>query len=134
MVVKRIILDTNAYTHFLTGDNTVLEAMGVAEEVYMSVIVLGELFTGFRGGSREGENRKILGRFLDKPTVNVIDITVETVEIFGELKYTLKQAGIPIPINDVWLAAQAVETGSVIISFDIHFLKIPGIRIWDNLT
>jgi tRNA(fMet)-specific endonuclease VapC len=131
--VKRIILDTNAYTHFLTGNDAVLGIMVEAEEVYMSVVVLAELFTGFKGGRRDRENRGILRRFLDKPTVTVMDITMETAEIFGELKYTLKKAGTPLPINDVWLAAQAVETGSVIISFDTHFLKIPGIRIWDNV-
>jgi tRNA(fMet)-specific endonuclease VapC len=69
--VKNILLDTNAYTRLLTGDERVLEAIAGAAMVYMSVFVLGELFAGFSGGSKEKENREILNRFLMKPTVKV---------------------------------------------------------------
>ena len=51
-------------------------------------------------------------------------------DIFGWLKYQLKLAGTPIPINDVWIAAHAIETGSMLITFDSHFDRIPGLRLW----
>lgn len=55
-------------------------------------------------------------------------------EIFGQIKDSLKRAGSPIPINGVWLAAQAVETGAVMVSYDEHFRKVQGIRLWDVLA
>ena len=129
--MKRILLDTNAYAAFLSGDAQVLEVLAQAETVYMSVIVLGELHAGFRGGSKPRENREILGRFLQKPTIDILYVTSETSEVFGEIKHTLKDAGTPIPINDLWIASQAVETGSVVVSYDMHFRHVHGLRLWD---
>ncbi len=56
--MKKIILDTNAYTDYLSGSRTILGALSAAETVFMSIFVLGELYAGFRGGSKEAENRK----------------------------------------------------------------------------
>jgi tRNA(fMet)-specific endonuclease VapC len=67
-----------------------------------------------------------------KPTVKILNATTETSEVFGYIKSNLKIAGTPIPINDVWIAAHAIETGSVLVSFDAHFIKVPGIRLWDD--
>jgi tRNA(fMet)-specific endonuclease VapC len=70
--VKKIVIDTNAYSRLMVGDTDVFEALSGADTVYMSVFVLGELFAGFRGGVREEENRNILKQFLEKPTVKTI--------------------------------------------------------------
>ena len=131
--MKRILLDTNAYARFFGGDEGVLSVLGEAETVYLSAIVAGELIAGFRGGSRLQQNRTQLAQFLRKPTVRALEVTTETAEVFGQVKDTLKRAGTPIPMNDVWIAAQAIETGSVIVTFDEHFSQVPGLRLWDVL-
>lgn len=128
--MKNILLDTNCYTAYLAGDERVLDALAEAESVYMSVFVLGELFAGFRGGSRELQNRNNLKQFLAKSTVTVLDATMETAEIFGDLKEKLKKSGTPLPINDVWIAAHTLETSSVLITYDAHFQLITGLRRW----
>jgi tRNA(fMet)-specific endonuclease VapC len=128
----RILLDTNAYSAFMAGDERVLGALAAADTVYLSVIVLGELHAGFRGGTRERYNRAQLLQFQSKPTVRVLDVTAETAEIFGQCKATLKQAGAPLPLNDVWLAAQALDTGAVVVTYDSHFRKVAGLRLWDG--
>ena len=130
--MKAVILDTNAYARFLAGDEKVLEALGRAGRVFLSVFVLGELYAGFRAGGREKQNRLILDRFLSKPGVAVLEATRETAEYFGMIKAALKKAGRPIPLNDVWIAAQALETASVLVTYDIHFAAIPGLRLWDE--
>ena len=129
--MKKIILDTNAYTHLLAGERDVLDALGEAETVFMSIFVLGELYAGFFGGTKEKENKSILRRFLEKPTVKILNATAETAEIFGMIKNTLKKQGTPLPINDVWIAAHGIETGSTILTFDPHFKSVPGLRLWD---
>jgi tRNA(fMet)-specific endonuclease VapC len=128
--MKRVLLDTNAYVGFLSGEERVLDVLAGADTVFMSAVVLGELFAGFRGGTKEKANRALLDRFLAKPTVAVLDVTQETAEIFGDLKSALKRSGTPLPINDVWIAAHAVETGSVLVTFDKHFQDIPAVRLW----
>lgn len=130
--MKKILLDTNAYAAFLSGDKALLEALSQADAVYISVIVLGELHAGFRGGGKRAENENILEQFLAKPGISELLLSLETARIFGEIKDALKRAGTPIPINDVWLAAQAVETGSIMVSYDAHFQRVPGLRSWSS--
>ncbi|MFH0727862.1 MAG: type II toxin-antitoxin system VapC family toxin [Pseudomonadota bacterium] len=131
--MKKIILDTNAYARLLAGENDVLDYVASAEVVYMSIFVLGELYAGFLGGTKKRENQAVLNRFLEKPSVKIYNATSETAEIFGVLKNTLRQAGTPLPINDVWISAHGLETGAVIVTYDQHFHHIPGIRIWDRI-
>ncbi len=132
--MRKILLDTNAYAGFLAGDKTVLIALGEADQVFMSIFVLGELFFGFRAGQRERKNKEILQRFLQKPSVTVFEASRETAEIFGMIKSTLKESGHPIPINDVWIASHAFETGAILVTYDAHFTAVPGLRIWDGLS
>lgn len=131
--MKNIILDTNAYTQLLAGDENVLDGVASAETVFMSIFVLGELHAGFSGGKKERKNRDILNKFLSRPSVKILNATYETATVFGSIKNSLKQAGTPLPINDVWIAAHGIETGSIIVSYDTHFNRIPGLRLWDRL-
>ena len=129
----KIVLDTNAYTRLLIGEEDVLDIIGTADTIYMSIFVLGELYAGFAGGRKERKNKETLNRFLLKPTAKILNATAETAEVFGKVKQNLKKAGTPIPINDVWIAAHAIETGSTIITYDSHFKNVAGLRLWDGI-
>ena len=129
--MKKILIDTNAYTSFLAGDTHVLDILGGTDIVYMSVIVLGELYAGFRGGSREKENKSTLVEFLSKPTIKILNVTSNTAEVFGVVKNNLKSAGTPIPISDVWIASHGIETGAMVVTYDSHFKYVPGLILWD---
>jgi tRNA(fMet)-specific endonuclease VapC len=130
----KIVLDTNAYSGFMTGNQVVFDYILESEVVYVSTIMLGELFAGFRGGRKYSSNVEELKRFLSKDGVKTIDVTIETSEIFGEIKAELSKKGKMIPLNDIWIAAHAIETGSKLITYDSHFKSISGLRIWDEVT
>ena len=87
--MEKILLDTNAYTRLLGGEVEVLDALGKAQTVYMSAVVLGELIAGFIGGGIEAENRERLSRFLTRPGVKRLAVTSETSEFFGMIKNAL---------------------------------------------
>ena len=125
--MKKILLDTSAYTHFAAGNRNLLNELNSAETVFISIFVLGELFAGFNGGGKRDENINILNKFLNKSKVQFINTTIDTAEIFGTLKYQLKSKGNLIPINDVWIAAHAMEHGAALLSFDQHFKLVPGL-------
>jgi tRNA(fMet)-specific endonuclease VapC len=127
--MKNVLLDTNAYSNLLRGNKKVLESIDEAESVNMSVIVIAELMTGFKGGTNEVKNKDTLKMFLMKSKVTIIDATIETAEVFAHIFNFLKGVGNPLPINDIWIASHTIETGSVLITFDEHFNKIPGLRI-----
>jgi len=125
-----ILLDTNAITALFQGESDVLNAVAKADCVYMSAVVIGELEAGFRGGSRYASNLAVLERFLAKPTVEILQVGRTTGECFGRVKQALKVKGTPIPINDIWLAAQSMETGALLVTYDNHFDHVAGLRIW----
>ena len=127
--MKKVLLDTNAINAFFRGSEEVLALIANAETVYMSVIVVGELYTGFKCGAKEKQNREWFAKFLAKPTVQVLDVTHETGEIYSDVMLDFRKNGTPIPTNDVWLAAQAFETGSALVTFDKHFKNIHGLRL-----
>lgn len=129
--MSRLLIDTIAYSRLLAGDPNVREALEQADVVYVSVFVLAELYVGFKGGSKEPRNRRLLRRFVSRPTVRILSATHETAEVFAAVKHSLRRAGTPLPLNDVWIAAHAIETGAVLATFDAHFRKVPGLRLWD---
>jgi tRNA(fMet)-specific endonuclease VapC len=126
--MNTLILDTNAYNRYAAGELAVLDAIRQADIVYMSIFVLGELFYGFKRGTRERENRLLLRKFLGGAKTRILEGTQATSEHFGSLKAHLKRVGTPIPLNDIWIAAHALETGSMLVTFDSHFEHVPGLR------
>ena len=131
--MTKISLDTNAYSEFMSGNSLVFEYIIEAEEIYLSTVMLGELFAGFKGGKKYSKNREDLKSFMHKDGIKIINVTMETAEIFGEIKSGLTKKGKMIPLNDIWIAAHTIETGSKLITFDSHFKQINGLRIWEEL-
>jgi tRNA(fMet)-specific endonuclease VapC len=128
--MRKILLDTNAYTNLLSGNEDILDTIVMADIVYMSIFVLGELHAGFAGGVKKAENEATLHDFLMRSTVKTLNATSETASVFGFVKNNLRKAGTPIPINDVWIAAHGMESGSTIVTYDNHFRQVPGLRVW----
>jgi tRNA(fMet)-specific endonuclease VapC len=132
--VRKIVLDTNGCVALLAGDDAVLDELAAADRILMSVVVLGELHAGFKGGNKERDNVELLDEFLRRPAVLILDATRAKAEVFGVVKNLLKQAGTPIPINDVWIAAHAIETGSWVVTLDRRFALVPGLLLWEGLA
>lgn len=128
--MKKLLVDTNAYARLAAGDEVLLDVLGGAEVVYLSVFVLGELLAGFRGGRHEQQNRRALREFMAAPTVKLLMATQETAEVFAQVKDELKRAGTPLPINDVWIAAHAREVGATLVTLDKHFEHVVALRRW----
>jgi len=103
-----------------------------ADSVLISAVVLGELLFGFRNGTRYNENREQLEAFLSRRLVQTIEVTLETAERFGLIAAQLRRRGRPIPTNDVWIAAHAMESGGHLLSFDRHFEAVDGL-LWTHL-
>jgi tRNA(fMet)-specific endonuclease VapC len=123
----RIALDTNAYTAWKAGHAGVVTRVRRAQAVLLSSIVCGELLFGFRYGKRFERNRRELDDFLSSPYVSLLPVTLVTADRFGRIACALRRKGRPIPTNDVWIAAHAIETGADLLSFDSHFGEIDGL-------
>ena len=123
----RVLLDSNAYAHLMRGHEQVLELVRGAEETLLSAVVVGELMYGFRQGSYFERNVAALRAFLNNPYVSFVDVGQVTADRYSRIAVSLRAMGRPIPTNDVWIAAHAMETGADLISADRHFEHVDGI-------
>jgi tRNA(fMet)-specific endonuclease VapC len=124
-VEVRVSLDTNRLTDLLRGDSALAERLGACEEVWIPLIVLAEIKAGFYGGGQHHRNQALLQRLLSKSTVGVLLPGRETAEQYARLFVQLKRAGTPVPDNDLWIAALALEHDLLLITRDRHFARIP---------
>lgn len=122
-----ILLDTDAFSAFMRGHENVVARVRRAERVLLSAVAAGELLFGFRRGSRYERNLKALEAFLANPYVELLPVTWTTAERFGRIASALRARGRPIPTNDIWIAAHAMETGADLLSFDEHYGHVDGI-------
>ncbi len=125
----RVLLDSNAYSRLMQGYPAIADAVRSAEEVLISVIVVGELLYGFRSGSRFEQNSTELRSFLANPYVSLVNVGPTTADRYSRIAASLRAKGRPIPTNDIWIAAQAMETGADLVSADRHFGYVDGI-VW----
>jgi len=121
-----MILDTNAISAFGFGDPAVAKAAAAPAMLYLPAVVLGEYRYGLLGSVRRIEIESWLNLFLDE--VEILDIRRSTALRYAEIRRALKDAGTPIPINDVWIAALASEHGLPVLSRDGHFDLVQGLR------
>ena len=125
--MKRILLDTSAYSHLMRGNRNITALLNQADEVFLCAIVVGELLAGFKNGSKEQQNKAVLQDFLSVINVGVLSIDDDTAKRYSVVFDYLKKGGNSIPINDIWIAASAMQHGLVLVTSDQHFSALPQI-------
>lgn len=131
--MTRILLDTSAYSAFKRGHREIQHRIREADQIQLNPIVLGELQAGFRNGSRLRDNLHELAEFLASPRVSIAPIDEETAERYAVIVDDLRRAGTPIPTNDIWIAASAMQYGSVLQTTDPHFHAVHQVvaEVWE---
>ena len=129
--MKRVLIDTNVYSRGLAGELWSASILRQAEELLICPIVAGELFAGFRKGSRESHNLSVFRKFLATPRVTILNISLETSEFYCTILGQLQRNGTSIPTNDIWIAACTMENGAHLATLDSHFKHIEGLlTVW----
>jgi tRNA(fMet)-specific endonuclease VapC len=123
----RLLLDTNRLSDALAQVDEVLDQLEIAEAVYVPVVALGEIRSGFLGGQRASKNEARLQWFLSQSGIYVAGIDASVSHRYALVHRALKSRGTPIPTNDLWIAAIALESGLVLYTRDLHFKKVPGL-------
>jgi predicted nucleic acid-binding protein len=121
-----MILDTNALSAFVDGDAGVGEVLRRQARAAIPVIVLGE----FRYGIAESRHRSAYEAWLESelPHFDVLAVTDETAIAYAALRVALRRSGRPIPANDAWIAALALQHRLPVLSRDQHFDAVPNIQ------
>lgn len=121
------MLDTSAYSAFMSGHPDAKTVLQQADAIYVSPIILGELRAGFLRGRWRKKNERELSTFLESPRVRVVDLTDATAERYAAILHFLWTNGTPIPTDDIWIAASAMQHGLRIVTTDAHYEKIPQV-------
>ena len=124
MALSRYCLDTSAYSHFQRGAAQIVELIDTAEWLGVPSVVLGELWVGFLVGGHARQNQRELSEFLANPVVEVLAVDHEVARLYAEIVVALRADGMPLPSNDVWVAASAARAGATLLTYDPHFTAI----------
>ena len=118
--------DTNAAVAYLNGDEAI-ETLLVSGQLFLSSIVLGELYFGAENSARREQNLIRVSSFATGRSI--LDCDAETARLYGQIKKALRAKGKPIPQNDTWIAAQALQHGLTLITRDAHFQQVDGLPV-----
>ncbi len=127
--MKRYLLDTSGYSAYFAGGKRVRDLLLEADEIYLGPVVTGELLYGFGQGRYSLRNRQVLQEFLSRPRVVPLGIDQETAECYAKIRAALRKQGSPIPTNDMWIAASAMQFGLAVLTSDRHFEQVPQVRV-----
>ena len=127
--MKSAMLGTNVLIDFFERSNLrVAELLQSFDELALTPVVIGEHLAGIRPG-KNGEIAKArFDDFLDDVSVRVVWMTKATGRRYAALYQQLKAKGTPIPVNDMWIAASAMENDLLLISSDAHFSQVDDLR------
>lgn len=121
-----MILDTNALSAFVDGDAALGQRLTQADRLAIPVIVLGEFRYGISGSKHRAAYEDWLRQYLRD--FEVLTVTDATTVAYARVRTDLKRSGQPIPANDAWIAALAIQHRLPVVSRDAHFDVVPGLR------
>jgi tRNA(fMet)-specific endonuclease VapC len=123
----RYSLDTNIIIALFADEALVKQNLALADAVFISSIVIGELFYGARKSGRITANLSRIDEFTSSNTI--LNCDTETARRYGEVKNRLRIKGRPLPENDIWIAALALQYDLTLITRDAHFQEIEDLRL-----
>lgn len=122
----RILIDSNRFIDFCAGDEEVVATFERAAILVIPFIVLAEIRVGAQLAKRGENQARALGELLNQPGVRTVHSTDGTAHHYAAIFAQLRRKGTPIPTNDIWIAALALEHSLILYTRDAHFDKIPS--------
>ena len=122
-----LILDTNALSAFAEGDPGMLGALANETQLAIPAVVLGEYVYGIRRSRFRRRYESWLAESADAFTV--LEVGPSTAAHYAAIRQELRDSGLPIPTNDVWIAALAREYRWPLLTRDRHFASVHGLRL-----
>lgn len=121
------LLDTNIIIDLFQGEKGIADRIEGSYITYIPIPVLGELYFGAETSQRKAYHTDQIQKLLK--VVELLNTSDITAKIYGKIKSKLKLEGTPIPENDVWIAAMAIEYNLPLVTRDNHFTKITELSL-----
>ena len=132
----RYLLDANVIIALMNQSSTKVlsnfeSAVLTKSEIYLSSIVLHELWFGVAKSGRITANAEVLRNFVAKgfETLPFVNTDAETA---GSIRATLKIAGTPIGAYDTLIAGQALARDLTLVTTNTReFSRVSGLKLVD---
>ena len=126
MIGNNFLLDTNIVIEIFDGNKEIADRLNNLSDFYISAVVAGELFIGINRVTNKSKHLKKLNDFLE--LCSVLNTDIITAQYYGEIVAALYKKGKPLPINDLWIAAAALQHNLIFVTRDKHFNEIKGLK------
>lgn len=126
-MVRSIALDTNIVIDILNGSKPAIEKYKSYHHLYIPVTVCGELLFGAINSTRKNENLIKFKNFINDCII--LNSNSLVAEQYAVIRKQLKDAGKPIPENDIWIAATCMVYDVSLATNDSHFSYINNLKI-----
>jgi tRNA(fMet)-specific endonuclease VapC len=127
MTGNNALLDTNIIAALINGEDTIINNIDSYDDVYIPIFVLGELYYEAAYSTKTEQN--IASTLRVSQTYNILNTDNETASVYGNIKAQLRKQGTPIPENDIWIAALALQHNIPLATRDKHFKNIEKLAI-----
>ena len=121
------LLDTNAAIALQNADQDFLNWLDGKTDILLPAPVIGELYYGALNSSRTIANIAAIEKLVADNVI--LDCDVKTAENYGRVRHQLKLKGRPIPENDIWIAAVALQYDLTLVTRDQHFNEVDGLSV-----
>jgi tRNA(fMet)-specific endonuclease VapC len=123
---NKFLLDTNAIIALQRENEDLKKLLSTSTDVFVPAVAVGELYYGAYKSQRVEENRKNVAAFIANRVV--LNVDVDTADVYGQVKQALRAKGRPIPENDIWIAALAIQYDLTLIADDAHFGEVDNLN------
>jgi predicted nucleic acid-binding protein len=120
--MSQVLLDTSIVIAFLRNDPSVKERLLECEDLFLPLFVVAELLGGVQRSPHPSAARQQIEEFVGVCEVLMPDLG--TAELYAQIEATLRRAGRPLPVHDVWVAALARQHQLPLATRDAHFAAI----------
>ncbi len=128
MTGNKVFAGTNIFIDLMKGDTEIAQNLDSFSIVYLSPIVLSELYFGAYRSANPAKNLAKISIAVRNSKMLTID--AETAEIYVSTKVALLAKGKPIPENDIWIAASAIQHNLLLYANDNHFKEVERIQLF----
>jgi tRNA(fMet)-specific endonuclease VapC len=126
-MARGILVDSSVVIPHLRGQLDLAAKAPPTEQLFLSLIALGELYKGLAKSTQPERTRLQVEKML--LIVAVLNPDLATAGRYGEIAGALDKQGTPIPQNDIWIAATAMECDMPLATRDAHFEQVPGLQV-----
>ncbi len=121
------VLDSNIVVDYLRDKDDTVSKVEIYDEIYLPVIVCGELLFGAAISGNPAKHQEKTQEFIRRSKVLIADLNVA--QKYADVRKHLQMKGKPIPENDIWIAATAHAYGFKLITRDQHFTDIDFLKV-----